>query len=230
MIHSLRNLTLESLKDEENKSEYLPQYVHPSSKGKQDLFGEWMDNIECLDAYVTNKATDMGISGEGMDYMDEDLLLLMLREEETHWKLLAIIEATIELKNWAWEGAAHPMEDFVEKIKKVEPITPVENIVSIPIKSIFASIIVPVKFVCNRIPIEFVFVEYVENSFPYNMIFYSAYLLALNVFISKISKETFNNKELKQGHVELIKEETQPVNLGTDDEPKMMQVGNSLTC
>ena len=40
------------------------------------------------------------------------------------------------------------------------------------------------------------------------MIFYSAYLLALNVFISKISKETFNNKELKQGHVELIKEET----------------------
>jgi len=128
MIHSLRNLTLESLKDEGNKLEYLPQYIHPSSKGKQDLFGEWMDNIECLDAYVTNKAIDMGISGEGMDYMDEDLMLLMLREKETHWKPLAIIEATIELKNWAWEGAAHPMEDFVEKIKKVEPITPAEKL------------------------------------------------------------------------------------------------------
>ena len=56
-----------------------------------------------------------------------------------------------------------------------------------------------------------------------------AYLLALNVFISKIGKETPNNKELKQGHVEPIKEETQPVNLGIDDEPKMIQVGNTLT-
>ena len=40
------------------------------------------------------------------------------------------------------------------------------------------------------------------------MIFYSSYLLTLNVFISKIGKETLNNKELKQGHVEPIKEET----------------------
>ena len=55
------------------------------------------------------------------------------------------------------------------------------------------------------------------------------YLLALNVFISKIGKETLNNKELKQRHVQPIKEETQPVNLGTDDEPKMIQVGNTLT-
>ena len=61
------------------------------------------------------------------------------------------------------------------------------------------------------------------------MIFDSAYLLALNVFIFEISKETFNNKELKQGHLEPIKEETQPINLGTNDEPKMIQVGNILT-
>ena len=61
------------------------------------------------------------------------------------------------------------------------------------------------------------------------MIFDSVYLLPLNVFISEIVKETLNNKELKQGHVEPIKEETQPINLGIDDEPKMIQVGNTLT-
>ena len=37
-----------------------------------------------------------------------------------------------------------------------------------------------------------------------------------------------NNKELKHGYLEPIKEETQPINLGTD-EPKMIQVGNTLT-
>ena len=58
------------------------------------------------------------------------------------------MEATTKLKNWAWEGAAHPMEDFVRKIKTVklvtfgkkiktaEPVTPTKNIVSIPIESI----------------------------------------------------------------------------------------------
>ena len=44
------------------------------------------------------------------------------------------------------------------------------------------------------------------------MISDSTYLLALNVFISKIGKETLNNKELNQEHVEPIKEETQPGN------------------
>jgi len=38
----------------------------------------------------------------------------------------------------------------------------------------------------------------------------------------EISKETLNDEELKQGHLEPIKEETQSVNLGTDDEPKMV--------
>ena len=53
--------------------------------------------------------------------------------------------------------------------------------------------------------------------------------MALNVFILEISKETFNNEALKQGHVEPIKEETKSINLGTDDEPKMVQIGNTLT-
>ena len=61
------------------------------------------------------------------------------------------------------------------------------------------------------------------------MISDSAYLLALNVFISEIGKETLNNEELKHGYLEPINEETQPINLGTDDEPKMIQVGNTLT-
>jgi len=60
------------------------------------------------------------------------------------------------------------------------------------------------------------------------MIFYSAYFLALNVFILKIGKETLNNKELKQGHIEPKKEEIQFVNLGTNDEPKKIKVGNTL--
>ena len=161
--------------------------------------------------------------------------------------MLAIVEATTELKNWAWEGATHPIEDFVEKIKIVEPITPAKkikivkpvtpakNIVSIPIESISASITIPINSICDSIPIESIlvkFIEYVEsveNSFPYNMIYSSAYLLAVNVFISKIGKEILNNKESKQGHLEPIKEETQPINLGTDDEPKIIQVGNTLT-
>ena len=103
MIHNFRNLTLESLEGEDermegNESEYLPQYIHPSNKGKQDLFGEWMDSIKRLDAYVTNKTTDMEIDGEGKNYMDEDPMVLMLREEGTHWEPLAINEAIIELK------------------------------------------------------------------------------------------------------------------------------------
>ena len=55
-----------------------------------------------------------------------------------------------------------------------------------------------------------------------------AYLLALSVFISETGKETLN-KKLKHGYLEPIKEETQPINLGIDDEPKMIQVGNTLT-
>ncbi|XP_075665391.1 uncharacterized protein LOC142635060 [Castanea sativa] len=70
-------------------------------------------------------------------------------------------------------------------------------------------------------------IKFVKNSFPYNMISVFAYLLALNVFISEISKENLNNKGLKQGHLEPIKEE--PINLGTNDEPKMIQVGNTPT-
>ena len=103
MIHSFKNLTLESLegKDEGmegNELEYLPQYIHQSNKGKQDLFGEWMDSIEHLDAYVSDKPIDMEIDGEGIDYMDEDLMVLMLKEEGTYWEPPAIVEAIIELK------------------------------------------------------------------------------------------------------------------------------------
>jgi len=231
MIHNFRKLTLESLEDEDkrmerNELEYLPQYIHLSNKGKQDLFGEWMDNIEHMDAYVTDKPTDMGINDEGVDYMDEDPLVLMLREEGTRWKPLAIFEATTELKNWVWEGVAHPMEDSMRKINTIKPITLVKkikilklvtlakNIVSTLIESVSVSITIPIKSVCDSISIEYVSVESVksiesiENSFHYNMISDSSYLLALNFFISEIGKETLNNKESKEGHLEPIKEET----------------------
>ena len=97
------------------------------------------------------------------------------------------MEATTELKNWVWEGVAHPMEDFVrkirtfksvtfaKKIKTVEPVTLTKNVVSISIESIFASVSIPVKSV--------EFIEFVKKPFLFNMISNSAYLLALNVFI-----------------------------------------------
>ena len=60
-----------------------------------------MDSIEHLDAYVFDKPIDMEIDGESTDYMDEDPMVLMLREEKTHWEPTAIVEATTELKKWA---------------------------------------------------------------------------------------------------------------------------------
>ena len=89
------------------------------------------------------------------------------------------------------------MEDSKEKIKNIETITLAKNIVFIPIEFVFSRIIVPVEFVYDRIPIKFVSVESVENSFPYNVISNSTYLLALNVFILEIGNETLNNNELK---------------------------------
>ena len=191
-----------------------------------------MDSIKHLDAFVTDKPTDMHIEEETTDYMDVDSPVLMLREEGAYWEPLAIVEATIELKNWAWEGVTHPMEDsvrkiktvksvtFAKKIKTAEPVTLAKNIVSVPIESTSASVSVLVKFVCDSFPVESM--ESVKNSFHFNIISYSAYLLVLNVFISKISKETLNNKELKHGYLQPIKEETHPIDLGTDDDPKMI--------
>ena len=195
-----------------------------------------MDSIEHLDAFVIDKPTDMKVEEEVTDYMDIDPAILMLREEGAYWEPLAIMEATTELKNWAWEGVAHLMEDFVKKImtvksitfakkiKTAEPVTPVKNIVFIPIESISTSVFIPVKSIYGSFPI-----ESVKNSFPFNVISDSTYLLSLNVFISEIGKETLNNKELKHGYLEPTKEETQPINLGTDDEPKIIQVGDTLT-
>ena len=50
----------------------------------------------------------MEIDEEATDYMDKDPVVLMLREEGTYWEPPVIVEAIIELKNWAWEGVAHP--------------------------------------------------------------------------------------------------------------------------
>ena len=84
---------------EGGKSEHLPQHTYLGNKGKHDLFDEWMDNIKHLDAFVTDKSADMEIDKEATDYMDEDLTVLMLREERTYWEPPTIVEATTELKN-----------------------------------------------------------------------------------------------------------------------------------
>ena len=129
------------------------------NRGKHDLFDEWMDSIERLDAFVTDNPIDMEVEEEDTDYMDVDPPILILREEEAYWEPLSIVEAMTQLKNWAWEGAAHPIEDSVRKIKTAksvtfakkinttEPVTPAKNIVSVPIESISTNFSIPVKSV-----------------------------------------------------------------------------------
>ena len=99
---------------------------------------------------------------------------------------------------------------FAKKIKTAELVTPAKNIISVPIESISAaSVSIPVKSVCDGFLVESLeSIESVKNSFPFNMIVDSAYLLTLNVFISEIGKETLSNKELKHGYLEPIKEKT----------------------
>ena len=84
---------------EESESEHLPQPTYLGNRGKHDLFDEWMDSIEHLDAFVTDKPADMHIEEETTDYMDVDSPVLMLREEGAYWEPLAIVEATTELNN-----------------------------------------------------------------------------------------------------------------------------------
>ena len=104
MVRSLKIMTNENAehdeeKMEESKSEHLLQSTNLGNKDKHDLFKEWMDNIECLDAFVTNKPTDMEVEEEATHYMDGDPTVLMLREERVYWEPLPIVEAMIELKN-----------------------------------------------------------------------------------------------------------------------------------
>ena len=103
--------------------------------------------------------------------------------------------------------AAHPMEDPLEKTKTTKSFTSTKCIVSIPIESIFSNIAIPVESTCDHvfILVELIPVESVKNSTPYTIIYDSTYLLALNVFILEISKETFNDMELKPRYLEPIK-------------------------
>ena len=55
---------------EESESEHLPQSTYLGNRGKHDLFDEWMDSIECLDAFVTDNPTDVKVEEEDTDYMD----------------------------------------------------------------------------------------------------------------------------------------------------------------
>ena len=86
MVHSLKIMTLENAecsdeRKEGGKPEHLLQTTNLGNKGKHGLFDEWMDSIECLDAFVTNKPIDMEIKEDDTDHMDVDPLVLMLREE-----------------------------------------------------------------------------------------------------------------------------------------------------
>ena len=86
MVHSLKIMALENSERnderiEGDETEHLPEPTYLGNKGQHDLFDEWMDSIECLDAFMTDKPIDMEIEEEAMDYMDVDPLVLMLRED-----------------------------------------------------------------------------------------------------------------------------------------------------
>ena len=60
MVHSLGIMTFENVGDnnermEGGELEHLPQQTYLDNKGKHGLFDEWMDSIDCLDAFVTDK-------------------------------------------------------------------------------------------------------------------------------------------------------------------------------
>ena len=87
VVHSLKIMTLVNVEHNEDRmeeieSEHLPQPTYLGNRGKHDLFDEWMDSIKRLDAFVTDNPIDMEFEEEDMDYMDVDMPVLMLREEE----------------------------------------------------------------------------------------------------------------------------------------------------
>ena len=89
MVHNLRIMTLENAERsnkrmEIGESEHLPQHTYLGNKGKQELFDEWMESIERLDAFMIDKPIDMEIDEETTNYMDEDPTILMLKEEGTY--------------------------------------------------------------------------------------------------------------------------------------------------
>ena len=104
IVHSLRIMTFENAECNEERMEgselvHLLQPPDLGNRDKHNLFDECMDSTERLDAFVTDKPTDIEVDKVTTDYMDEDPTALMLREEGTYWKPLAIVEATTELKN-----------------------------------------------------------------------------------------------------------------------------------
>ena len=83
MVHSLRIMMLENAKHnkekiEDNKSEHLPQSTNLGNKDKHNLFDEWMDSIEHLDAFMTDKPTDIEVKEEITNDVDVDPTILML--------------------------------------------------------------------------------------------------------------------------------------------------------
>ena len=76
------------MKEWKGAIERLPQHTYLRDRDKHNLFDEWMDSIECLGTFMTDKPTDMEVDEEAKDYIDEDPTVLMLRGEGTYWEPL----------------------------------------------------------------------------------------------------------------------------------------------
>jgi len=126
-FHDFKKLALDvSEEDNEevgcNDPKYFPQCVRLFAKRKRDLFKEWMDNLSQSESYTLERVVDVEVKEEDEDHMDEDPRVLVLREGGTHEKQVAITDAITKLKNWAWEGATHPMGDPLVKTKPTKSL------------------------------------------------------------------------------------------------------------
>lgn len=152
------------------------------------------------------------------EMLDEDVCVLGEEILKDLTLLIRLIEAV--LSNWTWDSgqANRGYTGEIEFVKStsnlgLESVSDSNNVVTFP----------------------FVNPESVSNTSPINETMEdSAYILSLNVFISQLMDNIIaNNNEPtplnEEKQVNPLEEEIDLINIGTNDEPKIVQIGKSLT-
>ena len=173
--------------------------------------GEQVDDHNYIDISSDDSKSNMSIIEVSSEDSEVDEGIYMLQKEKTNKEVPPITEATSVLKNWSWEEC-YPSEGHQVTTKSS---VSVEKTMSVPIESVIAP--------TESVSISDKLAKSVTTFFNSNkMISDFAYLLALNVFIAEIDNGMVDKSNE-------LKEEIQLVNLGSDDEPKAVQIGNTLT-
>ena len=173
--------------------------------------GEQVDDHNYIDISSDDSKSNMSIIEVSSEDSEVDEGIYMLQKEKTNKEVPPITEATSVLKNWSWEEC-YPSEGHQVTTKSS---VSVKKTMSVPIESVTPP--------TESVSISDKLAKSVTTFFNSNkMISDFAYLLALNVFIAEIDNEMVDKSNE-------LKEEIQLVNLGSDDEPKAVQIGNTLT-